>query len=277
MRCMTNRLLAGAAAALALVTGPAQSQGRLEADVLKNYGGVYSADCGNPGMARLRVLADALVVEQGNQRIAGREVMAAYSYFGKSPPANYSVALLSQVPRADGLLFIVYQDRQGQYIQIDADPKVRAALGKTIVGARHDRCNAQKAQSQPAAAAPSAPPPVGTSAMVNPSQLLRDPLFRRAYLTALGPRANQRWLTRLDGPATPTSRVRVAGKDYVLAASCKNQDCGDNNLVLLYSAQEQAVYGKLLEAGRPAFFGAPPPAIAVELERLWKKEWRQGQ
>ena len=40
---------------------------RLNADTLAQFGGTYSVACGNPSMARLRVTADALMVETGNQ------------------------------------------------------------------------------------------------------------------------------------------------------------------------------------------------------------------
>ena len=51
----------------------------------------------------------------------------------------------------------------------------------------------------------------------------------------------------------------------------------DDNLVLLYSPARGVAYGKVFEGGaRSTLIGAPPPAIAAELERLWRKEWRQG-
>ena len=267
---------AALAAALAAACLTTLAQGRLGPDVLKLYGGVYSPDCSNPMAPRLRVLDDALVVEQGNHRLIGREVMASFSYFGNSPPPNYLVALLSQVPRADGLLFMVYKDRAGQYIRIEPDPKVGSALGKSLTGLRYRWCNApaQQARVVPAVLAP-AVRPAGT--FIDPWDLVRDPAFKAVYYRALGPRVNQYWLAHLEGPAHPVSKIRIAGTEYVYAMVCKDHDCSDNNTVLLYSAAQGVVYGKVLLAGRGSLIGSPPPALAAEIERLWRKEWRQGR
>jgi hypothetical protein len=35
------------------------------------------------------------------------------------------------------------------------------------------------------------------------------------------------------------------------------------------------VYGHINERGRVTRVGGPPPAVAAELERLWRKQWRQ--
>ena len=59
--------------------------------------------------------------------------------------------------------------------------------------------------------------------------------------------------------------LEVAGTEYVLASSCKNHDCGDNNTVLLYSAAQGVVYGKIFERGRSMLIGAPSPAVASAL------------
>lgn len=72
-----------------------------------------------------------------------------------------------------------------------------------------------------------------------------------------------------------TKKLRVGGAEYVFAASCKNRDCEDNNLVLLYSALQGKVYGKVLERRRAFLIGDPPAAVASELDRLWTAEWRQ--
>jgi len=35
------------------------------------------------------------------------------------------------------------------------------------------------------------------------------------------------------------------GTEYLLASACKDHDCADNNTVLLYSAAQGVVYGKV--------------------------------
>ena len=89
------------------------------------------------------------------------------------------------------------------------------------------------------------------------------------------PGVKETWLAKLDGPAPLLKKIKVAGTEYVLASACKNHDCGDNNTVLLYSVAQGVVYGKILEQRRAMLIGAPPPAVASELERLWLAEWRQ--
>ena len=99
--------------------------------------------------------------------------------------------------------------------------------------------------------------------------------FKSAYFKALGARVKESWLTKLDGPAPELKKVRVAGTEYLMASVCKPHDCGDNNTVLLYSARNGSVYGKVLDRRRALLIGDPPPAVAAELDRLWANEWRQ--
>lgn len=95
-------------AALIAAATPAWSQNRLDADSIKLWGGTYSTNCGNPTAPRLRVVSDALMVEQNNKRLTGRNVRAALSFFGNSPPPAYQVALVSEVRGNLQLLFIVF-------------------------------------------------------------------------------------------------------------------------------------------------------------------------
>jgi Inhibitor of vertebrate lysozyme (Ivy) len=105
------------------------------------------------------------------------------------------------------------------------------------------------------------------------SGLLYDPKAKAAYMKALGPLAKEPWLAKLDGPSPQNRPVKVAGTDFVLVAACKNRDCEQNNTVLLWSAPD-VVYGKVYQRGKSTLIGAPPTAVAGELEKLWKTEWR---
>lgn len=105
------------------------------------------------------------------------------------------------------------------------------------------------------------------------SGLLYDPKAKAAYYKALGPLSKEPWLAKLDGPSPQNKALKVAGGDYVLVSVCKNHDCSDNNVVLLYAAPD-TVYGKVVQRGKSTLIGAPPPAVATELEKLWKSEWR---
>jgi hypothetical protein len=103
--------------------------------------------------------------------------------------------------------------------------------------------------------------------------LLYDPKAKAAYYKALGPLTKQPWLAKLDGPSPQNKAVKVGGGDFVLLAACKNHDCADYNTVLLWSSPD-TVYGKVYQRGKSTLIGAPPPGIASELEKLWKREWR---
>jgi hypothetical protein len=105
--------------------------------------------------------------------------------------------------------------------------------------------------------------------------VLLNPKVKPLYLKALGPLAREPWLAQLDGPAPQNKRVTVAGTDFVHMSSCKNHDCGDNNALFLYSAEQGVLYGTIYQKGRTTLIGAPPPAVAAELPALWKKQFRQ--
>lgn len=111
--------------------------------------------------------------------------------------------------------------------------------------------------------------------LLEPSEYLKDPKFKQLYVKALGTKAKTPWLAKMDGPAPTTRKVRVIGSEFVLAAFCKNHDCGENSAVLLYSADRGQLYGTIFEKGKTTLIGDPPPGLAIELNKLWKKEWRQ--
>ena len=184
-----------------LLSLPAAAQG-LRPDVLASVGGRYATDCAKPDSPRVWVEAQQMRVEQGGQRLTAGQLDAAFSYFGNSPPPGYRVALLGQVQGAHELLAVVYGDAQGQYLQLDGDRTVQANLGPlTKLKFRH--CNEganrraaadhqQQARDEAAAKAPVAP---GTAR--SPSELIRDPRFKPAYLRALGPLAREPWLAQM--------------------------------------------------------------------------------
>jgi hypothetical protein len=111
--------------------------------------------------------------------------------------------------------------------------------------------------------------------MLEPAEYLKDAKFQALYTQALGPKAKTPWLAKIDGPAPTTRKVRVIGNEFVLAAFCKNQDCGNNSAVLLYAADRGQLVGTIFEKGKTTLIGEPPPGLAIELNKLWKKEWRQ--
>ena len=259
----------------------ALAQGVLDADSLRQFGGNYATDCGaastGAGLPRLRVAVDALTVDQGTQRMTGRSVQAATSYFGTPPPAGFKAALLSQVKGGPELQFHVYADKAGMYVLLEGDATVKAALGDALTKPKYRRCDPPSpAEAAALAPPPPARPPVGTvrpGTVPDLTTLTEDPSFKRAYLRALGQKVVVRWLTSFDGPAPPPRLQTVLGTRYVVAAFCKAHDCAENNAVVVYAVEKQQLFGLLQQRGRKTLLGAPALDMAAELERIWAKEY----
>ncbi|MCW5654051.1 Ivy family c-type lysozyme inhibitor [Hydrogenophaga sp.] len=272
----------GLAGLLLCLGSGATAQGRLEADVLKLYGGVYAVDCAQPQSPRVRVGADAILVEQGDRRLTAQSLQASHSFFGQSAPPGFFVALMGMIQGRHDIVFLVQGDARGQYLALDGNPTVLANLGglakstfRSCDAAINQRVAGEMKAEQQAQAAARAPVASGTAKW--PSELIRDARFKTAYGRTLGPLAGQAWLARMDGPGVELSQAQVAGERYQLAAFCKQHDCGDHNAVLLYDAPRARVYGLVHMAGRNQFIGSPPQPVAAELNRLWRREWRQGR
>ncbi len=259
--------------AILATSTPAWSQGKLDADTMKRFGGTYMLDCANNASAKATVFADALVLLQGDKRVAGAKPESAVSYHGNNPPPGFETVLMSEAPGGQ-LLFSIYQDKAGYYLNVDAEAKVMAAIGKPFGQQKFRRCDG--GASKPAVAAAPAPPRKYALHELNASGVLLEPKSRASYLKALGPLARERWLAKLDGPAPENKRIKVAGADFVQMSSCKNHDCADHNAVFLYSVEQNVLYGLVFQKGRATLIGAPPPAVASELPKLWKKEWRSS-
>ena len=80
------------------------------------------------------MFADALVFLQGDKRVAGARPESAASFLGPNQPPEYRTVLLSEAPGGQ-LRAVIYQDRSGYYLVLDADPKVQAAIGKPLCDA----------------------------------------------------------------------------------------------------------------------------------------------
>ena len=270
------------------------SRERLDADTMARFGGTYSMACGDPSATRLHVLPDALVVEAGNQRMAGVDPLTSYSYFGQSPPPrDFQVALLSQVRGASQLIFLVSRDRVGNYIEVDGAPNVRNALGPSITGRRHRQCDGAAVAGaappmQPAApptgtvrpgvaAPPPPPPPASGAAGGNPAVLTADPRFGRTWRAMLGSTTREPWIADMNGPRPEPRWVMVGGNRYVLNSFCKPHDCHDNNVVQLYSPGEPRIYALIHRMNRDTPLGDPSPAMAADLRRLWQEQFRPSR
>ena len=261
---------AAATATLLTAGTPALADGTLDAATFQAFGGTYLSDCGNNAAPKVTVFEDALVFLDGGKRIAGTNVQSAAGYYGQNTSPGYRTAILSEIQGGSQLIFVVSHDDAGDYITLDGDATVMQQIGTPLAGTKFRRCDPGAKQTT---AAP-APAPTSASGTVDAGGMLLNPKFKAAHYKALGPLVKQMWLAKLDGPSPPTRTVSIGGREYVLVCSCKNHDCADNNAVLLYSPAFQVVYGKVYQRGRSSLIGAPPKAVARELERLWVAEWR---
>ena len=107
-------------------------------------------------------------------------------------------------------------------------------------------------------------------------EYLKEPAFKQAYMKALGPKSKTAWLARRDGPAPEDKFITIAGQRYVMNTFCANHACKDNSALLLYQPDKKVVYGTIYEKGKTTYIGDPPAAVATELGKLWKREWRSG-
>ena len=257
----------------------AQAQGRFDPADVNNYGGSYSIACKDPASPRLHVRADALVFEQGGKTITGRQVQAAYSYFGNSPPPNYQVALMSEVKGGVQMMFIVFGDRQGQYITLEADAKLAQALGAARTKAKYRYCDGPRANAAGAgASAGKSASPAAKSAPgqeQDPSVVFYNPKFKAIYSKIAGPLKREAWLTTFEGPASLNANVVVDGAEFRVATICKPHDCYDHNALFMFAEKQGLVYAKVNNNGKFTLVGAPPPAAVAELDRQWKASFRR--
>ena len=225
--------------------------------------GVFSNACGNAAQPMIRLYGDTMSIEVSGKKVAASKFRSTTS--APTTPPDYKATIEGEVPGGDGLVFVLTHNAQGLFATVTGGAKSLAPLGPGIVGQKIRHCDPNRN------ALPGTKPPVE----LGPPEMLRDGAFRSAYVKALGPLAKTAWLTRLDGPAQPVKTVKAAGADYQLVTACKPHDCYDHSMLVLYAAPSKTVVGKVHQAGRSTLIGSPSPALAAELERLWRAQYRQ--
>jgi len=110
---------------------PPSRRGEVSLDraYLEQYGGSYSADCEDDRADRLKVLLYRMVFESKKEELVTEDIEANASYWGDSPPEDFEIAFMGKVKKDRGLLFLVYGDEQGPYIQLDGDPRILKGIG----------------------------------------------------------------------------------------------------------------------------------------------------
>ena len=276
-----NRLLQSAMLIVAVGSTSAWAQSKSEIQRMQPWLGVLAPDCSNYMLPQLKNLGDSLVVQDGGKAVlTGRNVKVSPKYFGATPPPEFETAFTSEIAGGEALVFVYYRNASGLFAAVEGGPKVIAALPAAFKGKRARHCdpnrNVAPGKSSPDAQAKADPNKFKgyTLDELSASGLLYNAKAKATYYKALGPLSKESWLAKLDGPSPQNKKVKAANADYFLLSACKNHDCADNNVVLLYSAVQDVVYGKVYQRGRSTLIGAPPPAVAAELEKLWKPEFR---
>lgn len=283
----TNRLLQGAMLIAAATAAPAWAQAKIDAKLMQVYGGVLAPDCSNYMLPQLKYLGDSLVVQDGGKAVlTGRNVKAAPAYFGAAAPPEFETALTSEIARGEALVFVFYRNASGLFAAVEGGPKAMAALPPALKGKRARHCDPNR-NAPPAGAAAAAggaaATGTGNSAKIfkgyaltelSAAGLLYNAKAKEIYYKALGPLVKEPWLAKLDGPSSEGQAMKVADADYVMLYTCKNHDCHDHNVVLLWSGVQNVVYGKVNQKGKSTLIGDPPSPVAAELEKIWKKQFR---
>jgi hypothetical protein len=106
-----------------------------------------------------------------------------------------------------------------------------------------------------------------------PWELMKDQQFSKAYHAILGGKAGEKWLSTLSGPSTPATKSSILGVEYLVLQSCKPHDCGEHNILIIYSPASHAVYAKLVEEGKATILGKPSAEISSALNRLYEEQF----
>jgi Inhibitor of vertebrate lysozyme (Ivy) len=276
-----NRLIKSAMLIVAVAGAPAWAQSKSEIQRMQPWLGVLAPDCSNYLLPQLKHLGDSLVVQDGGKAVlTGRNVKVAPKFFGATPPPEFETAFTSEIAGGEALVFVYYRNASGLFAAVEGGPKVMAALPAAFKGKRSRHCdpnrNAMPGAGVPDAQAKADPNKFKGYALteLSASGLLYNAKAKEVYYKALGPLVKESWLAKLDGPSSEGQAMKVADSDYVMLYTCKNHDCYDNNVVLLWSGMQKVVYGKVYQKGKSTLIGDPAPAVAAELEKLWKKQFR---
>lgn len=244
--------------------GPAHAALDLATD--RQVAGIFSNACSNPGQLRIRLSGDVLDIERGKTAVKANRLAVS-----KTPPPgavslDFKASVHGDVKGGDGVTLVLTHNSKGLFARITGGERSLASMGPGVIGQTLRHCDPNRN------ALTQAPQP----ARLGAPDLLSDPRFKAAYVKALGPSAKDRWLSRLDGPGPELRKLKVAGTEYTLAATCKPHECADSNLVLLWAPKTAVLHGLVFQNGSNALLGNPPPEVAKELQRLWAIEWRKG-
>ena len=93
--------------------------------------------------------------------------------------------------------------------------------------------------------------------------LMKLPSYRAAWVSMLAGATVPPWVEpkTLDGPATPSIAVMGGDRAYTLGFTCQPNNCGDNQLYVLFSPNGAKAWGLLLTGKEKIWLGSPDESI----------------
>jgi hypothetical protein len=97
------------------------------------------------------------------------------------------------------------------------------------------------------------------------ADLMKQPANRAAWYAMFADDTPPQWVDdyakTLDGPPTPSIAVEANDETYTLAFTCKPNQCGDNQLFVLFSPSGAKAWGLLQIGSEKKWFGAPDKGV----------------
>ncbi len=99
--------------------------------------------------------------------------------------------------------------------------------------------------------------------------LLKKPTYAQAFRKMIaGVAGREKWLAERGGPAGPggpSKAITVAGTPYELVDTCKQHDCSDNRVFIIFSTDGSRAWGILRQPRGDSFMGNPDVAQRAAL------------
>jgi hypothetical protein len=134
------RALCAVATAAALAPGAWAQQSQNDIDALKQMAGRYAVDCKKPDALHLLVSPQSLAIVAGKKRVQAPKPMAAFSFYGRSPPKDFDFALLAEGAKGLSLTFTTWSPKSGAYLKVEADKTLNDQFGKAALAGKFKRC-----------------------------------------------------------------------------------------------------------------------------------------
>lgn len=114
-------------------------QGPNDIEALTSYAGTWAVDCAKPEGTRLTVSVQSLSLVAGGKQLQVGSPMAAFSYLGQSPPADFDVALFGDSGMTR-LAFLAMKDKTGRYLVVETDTPMEQQFDKAALAGKFRRC-----------------------------------------------------------------------------------------------------------------------------------------